>query len=56
MIASLFIALVSWLGDRTESGALKGELLARTEESYSDMYRIIEERVEAGELPEESLN
>lgn len=56
MIASLFIALVRWLGDRTESGALKGELLARNEEFYSDMYRIIEERVEAGELPEESLN
>lgn len=55
-IASLFTGLVRWLGDRTESGVLKGELLERSERLYSGMYRILEERVKAGELPEESLN
>lgn len=50
MMASLFIGLVRWLGDRTESEGLRGE------ELYAVMYKILKERVEAGELPEESLN
>lgn len=56
MMASLFIGLVRWLDDRTESEGLRGELLERGEESHAGMYKILKERVEAGELPEESLN
>lgn len=56
-MASLFIGLVRWLGDRTESGGFRGGelLLERSKELYADMYKILEERVEAGELPKESL-
>lgn len=70
MVASLFIGLVRWLGEkRAKSGggggggvgggrALRSELLLfeRREQLHAGMYSILQEKVKAGKLPEESLN